>query len=85
MWEVDEKSHLSDMAHSLNVMSARLQGKRDPDAEEVEGADEWAAMTGGGGAAQAAAAPAKPAGIGGLGGLRGRAAADDEDEDEDDA
>lgn len=88
MWEVDEKSHLSDMAHSLNVMSARLQGKRDPDAEEVEGADEWAAMTGGGGAAAAAAAaatPAKPAGIGGLGGLRGRAAVEDDDEDEDDA
>lgn len=76
MWEVDERSHLSDMAHELNVMSARLQGKQDPDAE-VEGAENWAAMAGGG----AAPAPKRPAGIGGLGGLRGRAAAEDDDED----
>ncbi|MCB9507550.1 MAG: hypothetical protein H6700_07095 [Myxococcales bacterium] len=81
MWEVDERSHMSDLAHSLNVMSARLQGKRDPDSEDTEGDADWKAMAGdpsggrGGGA--------KPAGIAGIGNLRGRAAATDEDEDDD--
>lgn len=79
MWEVNEKSHMSDLAHSLNIMSARLQGKRDPDSDDVEGADEWAAMAGGGGGAAKAQ---RPAGIGGLGGLRGRAASDDDGEDD---
>ena len=79
MWEVNEKSHMSDLAHSLNIMSARLQGKRDPDSDDVEGADEWAAMAGGGGGAAQAQ---RPAGIGGLGGLRGRAASDDDGEDD---
>lgn len=81
MWEVDESSHMADLAHSLNILSARLQGKRDPDSDDVEGADEWAAMAGGGGGASAPK-PQRPAGIGGLGGLRGRAAAEDDDEDD---
>ncbi len=69
MWPVEENGHLSDLSHSLNIMSARLQGKRDPDADDMEGAAEWAGMVGGGGQA---AAPQRPAGIAGLGNLRGR-------------
>ena len=72
MWPVDEKSHLSDMAHSLNIMSARLQGKRDPDADDVEGSAEWAGMVGGGGGGGGEAK--KPTGIAGLGNLKGRRA-----------
>ncbi len=79
MWDVDERSHLSDLAHSLNIMSARLQGKRDPDAEDGDGDADWAAMAGGGGGAAPAA---KPAGVAGLGGLRGRVDDDDDDDDE---
>lgn len=77
MWEVDEKSHLSDLAHSLNVMSARLQGKKDPDSDEVEGEEDWNAMAGGGSGERKA-----PAGVSGVGGIRGRSVetADDEDE-----
>lgn len=75
MWEVDEKSHLSDLAHSLNVMSARLQGKKDPDADDVEGEDDWQAM------AHSGSRPAVPKKVGGIGGLRGRSAQED-DEDE---
>lgn len=73
MWPVDEHGHLSDLSHSLNIMSARLQGKRDPDADDMEGAAEWAGMVGGGGGAPSpGAAPQRPAGIAGLGNLRGR-------------
>ncbi|MFT6398804.1 MAG: hypothetical protein ACJAYU_003566 [Bradymonadia bacterium] len=79
MWEVDERSHLSDLAHSLNVMSARLQGMADPDAEDTEGDDDWQAMAGPG-----EVKTTKPAAVAGLGGLRGRAAADDDEEDEED-
>jgi hypothetical protein len=42
MWPVDDKSDFSDISHSLNIMSARLQGKRDPDAEEGDGSEAWA-------------------------------------------
>ncbi len=80
MWEVDEKNHLSDLAHSLNIMSARLQGKRDPDADDVEGAEDWAAMAG-----QPAAQPADGGakkGIAGLGNLRGRQAEESGTSDE---
>ena len=38
MWPVDEKSYLSDLSHSLNIMSAKLQGKSDPDSEDAAGA-----------------------------------------------
>ncbi len=79
MWEVDERSHLSDLAHSLNVMSARLQGMADPDAEDTEGDDDWKEMAGPG-----EVKTTKPAAVAGLGGLRGRAAADDDDDDDDD-
>ncbi|MFT4703437.1 MAG: hypothetical protein ACI81R_001128 [Bradymonadia bacterium] len=75
MWEVDEKSHMGEFAHSLNIMSARLQGKKDPDSDDTAGTEDWAAMAGG-----RPAAAKKPAGIGGLGGLRGRAATEDDDE-----
>ena len=78
MWEVDEKSHLSDLAHGLNVMSARLQGKVDPDAEDTEGEDDWQEMAGG----PSTVKPSKPAAVAGLGGLRGRAADDDDDDEE---
>ena len=80
MWDVDEKSHLSDLAHSLNVMSARLQGKADPDAEDTEGEDDWQEMAGG----PSVPSSAKPASLAGLGGLRGRTADDDDDEEYDD-
>jgi methyl-accepting chemotaxis protein len=59
IWPVDEKSYLSDLSHSLNVMSARLQGKVDPDADEAS--ESW---SGG---------DAKPA-VASLGGLRGKKA-----------
>lgn len=62
MWPVDDASHLADLSHSLNIMSARLQGKRDPDAEENEGGEGW-----GGGDA-----PAAPKAGGGIAGLRRR-------------
>lgn len=42
MWPVDDQSDFSDISHSLNIMSARLQGKRDPDAEEGDGSEAWA-------------------------------------------
>ncbi len=64
MWPVDDASHLADLSHSLNIMSARLQGKRDPDAEENEGGEGWG---GGGGDA-----PAAPKAGGGIAGLRRR-------------
>jgi hypothetical protein len=62
MWAVDDASHLADLSHSLNIMSARLQGKRDPDAEENEGGEGW-----GGGDS-----PAAPKAGGGIAGLRRR-------------
>jgi len=71
MWPVDEKSHLSDLSHSLNVMSATLQGKRDPDADDL---GEWSGMDANSGGVQ------KPAGIAGLGGLKGRKASSDDTE-----
>ena len=90
MWDVDEKSHISDLAHGLNVMSARLQGKVDPDAEDTEGEDDWQEMAGGPRVAKAA----KPSAVAGLGGLRGRSTDgegddaeeydDDEEHDDDD-
>jgi HAMP domain-containing protein len=55
MWPVDDRSSFSDLSHSLNIMSARLQGKRDPDAEDGEGGEGWGAGT----------AP-RPGGIAGL-------------------
>jgi hypothetical protein len=67
MWPVDDASHLADLSHSLNIMAARLQGKRDPDADEGEGSEAWAASAG---AADGAAKP--PAGVGGIAGLRRR-------------
>ena len=59
MWPVDDKSDFSDLSHSLNIMSARLQGKRDPDAEEGDGSEAWATP----------GAPGEPSkkGLGGLG------------------
>lgn len=75
MWPVDEKSHLSDMSHSLNVMSYKLQGKADPDSDDASGNAEWAGLVGG---PQAAAGGGKPAAVAGLGGIRGRRATDGE-------
>jgi hypothetical protein len=59
MWPVDEDSEFSDLSHSLNIMSARLQGKRDPDAEEGDGSEAWASPSAGGDGAKK--------GLGGLG------------------
>lgn len=59
MWPVDEDSEFSDLSHSLNIMSARLQGKRDPDAEEGDGSEAWASPNAGGDGAKK--------GLGGLG------------------
>ena len=72
MWPVDEKSHLADMAHQLNIMSAILQGKRPPDTAE-EG-ENWG---GGEGASEGmnGGSEDKPRAVRGLGGLRGRSAA----------
>jgi hypothetical protein len=68
MWPVSEDNHLSDLAHSLNVMSARLQGKPDPDDDSEGGDSNWGGMVG-----QPASPDArKPAGVVGLGNLRGR-------------
>lgn len=82
MWPVEDSNYLCDMSHSLNILSARLQGKPDPDADEAAGGG-W----GGSGAAspggeQAAGASPQPqaGGIAGLGGLRGRSARKDEGE-----
>jgi hypothetical protein len=69
MWPVEEKSYLSDLSHSLNIMSAKLQGKSDPDSEDAAGAAEWAGMVGGPTTGQNGAAPK---GVAGLGGIRGR-------------
>jgi methyl-accepting chemotaxis protein len=77
MWPVEESNHLSDMSHSLNVMSFRLQGKGDPDSEDASGNAEWAGLVGG---PQAPAAGGKPAAVAGLGGIRGRRAADNNPE-----
>lgn len=78
MWVVDPKSPFSDLSHALNVMSAQLQGKRDPDAEDEGGTEEWAGLVGG--PAQAAR-PAAAGAVAGLGNLKGRRsqAADDGD------
>lgn len=73
MWPVEEASHLSDMSHSLNVMSFKLQGKGDPDSDDASGNAEWAGLVGG---PQAPAAGAKPAAVAGLGGVRGRRPSD---------
>ena len=78
MWPVEKKSYFSDLAHSLNIMSARLQGKPDPDSEDAAGAREWQGMVGGPGKAKQ-----RPAGgnqpVGGLGNLRGRSSQNDEE------
>jgi hypothetical protein len=79
MWPVDEKSFFSDLGHSLNIMSARLQGKRDPDAEDEGGGEEWAGLVGGGGQQQARAAG--PGAVAGLGNIRGRRAQAESDDD----
>ena len=77
MWPVEEKSHLSDMSHSLNVMSYKLQGKADPDSEDSSGNAEWAGLVGG---PQAPAGGGKPGVVSGLGGIRGRRASDSNSE-----
>ncbi len=79
MWPVDKKSYFTDLAHSLNIMSARLQGKPDPDSEDAAGAREWQGMVGG--PSKASAAPkggGKP--VAGLGNLRGRSSQHTDDE-----
>lgn len=73
MWPVEESSHLSDMSHSLNVMSFKLQGKGDPDSDDASGNAEWAGLVGG---PQAPAGATKPGVVSGLGGIRGRRASD---------
>jgi len=73
MWPVEESNHLSDMSHSLNVMSFKLQGKGDPDSDDASGNAEWAGLVGG---PQAPAGGGKPGVVSGLGGIRGRRAAD---------
>jgi methyl-accepting chemotaxis protein len=73
MWPVEEASHLSDMSHSLNVMSFKLQGKGDPDSDDASGNAEWAGLVGG---PQAPASGGKPAVVAGLGGIRGRRSSD---------
>ena len=73
MWPVEEASHLSDMSHSLNVMSFKLQGKGDPDSDDASGNAEWAGLVGG---PQAPAAGGKPGVVSGLGGIRGRRPSD---------
>lgn len=73
MWPVEDSNHLSDMSHSLNVMSFKLQGKGDPDSDDASGNAEWAGLVGG---PQAPAAGGKPAVVAGLGGIRGRRSAD---------
>jgi uncharacterized membrane protein YgcG len=85
MWNVDD-SYFSDLAHSLNIMSARLQGKPDPDSEDAEGAREWQGMVGGGGGSQGGSGGANNSGgkksIVGLGNLRGRSADSSDKKDE---
>ena len=73
MWPVEESSHLSDMSHSLNVMSFKLQGKGDPDSDDASGNAEWAGLVGG---PQAPAGATKPGVVSGLGGIRGRRQSD---------
>ncbi len=73
MWPVEEANHLSDMSHSLNVMSFKLQGKGDPDSDDASGNAEWAGLVGG---PQAPAAGGKPGVVSGLGGIRGRRPSD---------
>lgn len=74
MWPVDEKSEFSDLCHSLNIMSASLQGKRAPDAEDNEGGEGWGGLVGGAPAPK----PGGPAAVAGIGALRGRRSADGE-------
>ncbi len=44
MWPVDDSSPFVALSHQLNVMSARLQGKIDPDADPPEATGSWAAI-----------------------------------------
>ncbi|TVR04664.1 MAG: hypothetical protein EA398_01520 [Deltaproteobacteria bacterium] len=85
MWPVEDSNYLCDMSHSLNIMSARLQGKPDPDTDEAADAA-WGGGGGPSGGAKPAAgagpkAGASAGGITGLGGLRGRSARKTEDDD----
>lgn len=73
MWPVEEANHLSDMSHSLNVMSFKLQGKGDPDSDDASGNAEWAGLVG---SPQAPAGAGKPGMVSGLGGIRGRRPSD---------
>jgi len=82
-WPVDESNHLADLSHALNIMSARLQGKRDPDADEVEDGGAWTGM--GGGGARPAAGGGSPGAVAGLGGLKGRKRPAEDDDSAEDA
>lgn len=67
MWSVN-KNYFADLAHNLNVMSARLQGKSDPDSDGPEHGGDWQGMIG----KRTQATRTVPPRSSGVGGLRGR-------------
>ena len=85
MWPVEGENYFSDLAHGLNIMSARLQGKVDPDADDFnERNREWRGLVSG--QRQTRPSPAVTAAHKaitslGSGRLRGRSAQDEDDKE----